>query len=102
MRIHCENCGTVFDLTSSKEDSSPCPYCEHVNHSGNGNGRVVERRARPAGAQPVRGKVGKRDVGTSTMIFPPEAETKPDSDTSIRHATSSSARSGWAIRSPRA
>ncbi|HTP40796.1 MAG TPA: FHA domain-containing protein [Nitrospiria bacterium] len=87
MRIHCENCGTVFDLTGSNENSGPCPYCEHVNHAGNGNGRAAGHRARAAGVQSTRNRVNKRDVGSSTMIFPPDAETKPDPDTSIRNAT---------------
>jgi len=86
MRTLCENCRTTFELPTANEESGACPYCEHVNHL-NGNGHPVQsgERSAPAGAKQAGS--GKRDIGTSTMIFPPEAETKPDPDTSIRHAT---------------
>jgi len=87
MRTLCENCRTVFELPTTDEKSGACPYCEHVNHPS-GNGRhAAGPLERQAPVQPARNGVKKRDIGTSTMIFPPEAETKPESNTSIRNAT---------------
>jgi len=87
MRTLCENCRTVFELPTTDEKSGACPYCEHVNHPA-GNGRhAAEPRQRPDRAQPSRNGVKKRDIGTSTMIYPPEAETKPEANTTIRNAT---------------
>lgn len=87
MRTLCENCRTVFELPTTDEQSGACPYCEHVNHPG-GNGRhAAEHRERQVPVRPARNGVKKRDIGTSTMIFPPDAETKPESNTSIRNAT---------------
>jgi hypothetical protein len=86
MRTVCENCRTVFELPTADEASGVCPYCEHSNHQS-GNGHPVESRARPVPSKQSRNGVNKRDIGTSTMIFPPEAETKPEPDTSIRNAT---------------
>jgi hypothetical protein len=84
MRINCENCRTVFELSAINEDSGACPYCEHVNPRGsalNGDGEAAEPR-------PSNGAAAlKPDIGTSTMLFPPDAETKPDPDTSIRQVT---------------
>lgn len=86
MRTVCENCRTVFELPAAGEDSGVCPYCEHSNHQKD-NGHPAEALARPAPSKPGRNGVSKRDIGTSTMIFPPEAETRPEPDTSIRNAT---------------
>ena len=89
MRTTCENCRTTFELPTANEESGACPYCEHVNQL-NGNNHPVQSIGQPASVAKLAGP-GKRDVGTSTMIFPPEAETKPDPDTSIRNATSGKA-----------
>ena len=90
MRTHCENCRTTFELPTADEVSGACPYCEHVNHF-KGNGQQVEVGGRSAPPSAKQAGAGKRDIGTSTMIFPPEAETKPDPDTSIRNATNGKA-----------
>jgi hypothetical protein len=90
MRTVCENCRTVFELPTANEVSGTCPYCEHMNHPQNhpmNNGHGDEARVLPSPSTTARNGVSKRDVGTSTMIFPPEAETKQESDTSIRNAT---------------
>ncbi len=84
MRITCENCRTVFELSTSHEDSSACPYCEHVNHR---NERRNGAESSPAAAAGPGRVPTKSDLGTSTMVFPPDVETKPDPDTSIRQAT---------------
>ncbi len=85
MRITCENCRTVFELSVHNEDSGACPYCEHVTHGTaepGGNDRHSPNRPAAAGKNP-----GKPEIGTSTMIFPLDVETKPDPETSIRRAT---------------
>ena len=84
MRISCENCRTVFELSTTNEDSGACPYCEHVNtRAGGRNGAEEHAPSHPANG----GAALKPDVGTSTMLFPIDAVTKPDPDTSIRQAT---------------
>jgi hypothetical protein len=87
MRTLCENCRTVFELPTANEESSPCPYCEHVNHPKGPNHAIKSSPIRASSAGPGRNRVSKRNVGTSTMIFPPEAETKPDPNTSIHKVT---------------
>ncbi|MEW6324275.1 MAG: FHA domain-containing protein [Nitrospirota bacterium] len=83
MRIICENCRTVFEVSTHDEDGSACPYCEHVNHPAPPRNAAVPRST----VTPARGGMpGKSDLGTSTMVFPPDAETKPDPETSIRQA----------------
>jgi len=86
MRTLCENCRTVFELPTAAEESGVCPYCEHSNHRRSDD-PPVESRSRPLPSKPGRNGTHKRDIGTSTMIFPPEAETRPEPDTSIRNAT---------------
>jgi len=86
MRTICENCRTVFELPTADETSGVCPYCEHINQLL-GNRQEVQPDGRPVPARPKRQGAGGRDIGTSTMVFPPEAETKPEPDTSIRNAT---------------
>lgn len=90
MRTLCENCRTTFELPTVNEESGACPYCEHMNHPAN-QGQADASRARPVPPIPSKNGAGKRDVGTSTMIFPPDAETKPEPDTSIRNAVNGKA-----------
>jgi hypothetical protein len=87
MRTRCENCRTVFELPTADEESGACPYCEHVNHPDGNHQATKSPPLRSASTSQVRNRVSKRNVGTSTMIFPPDAETKPDPDTSIQNAT---------------
>jgi pSer/pThr/pTyr-binding forkhead associated (FHA) protein len=87
MRTLCENCRTVFELPTADDESGACPYCEHVNHPEGNNQVTKSPPIRSSSASPARNRASKRDVGTSTMIFPPDTETKPDPDTSIHNAT---------------
>jgi hypothetical protein len=90
MQIRCENCRTSFDLpTQNNEESGACPYCEHVNHpTGTGRreaDRLQSNHPSPSSAKKA-GAAGKADYANRTMLFPPDAETKPDPDTALRQA----------------
>ena len=85
MRITCENCRTVFELSTHNEDSGACPYCEHVNHATEPSNGAEQCAPSPLGNAGKR--LTKPDLGTSTMVFPPDVATKPDPETSLRRAT---------------
>ncbi len=40
MQITCENCFTVYDLSSEKAGLAGCPYCEHINKPKKGGASV--------------------------------------------------------------
>ena len=82
MRITCDNCRTTYDRPAVVEGRSACPFCEHMNQSGLHQSPSKRVQARANGA------TAKADVGTSTLVFPVEAQAKADPETTIRRATS--------------